>query len=124
MSGAPTDFTTVRELSHGIEYAFQIRAMRGNVGGVASESVTATLLPAKPVVTAQVGVEQVTLSWPNPNDASITGYQVKQGTGAWTAIESDATTTSHTVTGLSNGTEYTFQIRAMRALARVTRPTP
>ena len=114
VSGAPTDFTTVRELSHGIEYAFQIRAMRGNVGGVASESVTATLLPAKPVVTAQVGVEQVTLSWPNPNDASITGYQVKQGTGAWTAIESDATTTSHTVTGLSNGTEYTFQIRAMR----------
>ena len=32
--------------------------------------------------------------------------------GAWTDITGDNSTTSYTVTGLTNGTEYTFQVRA------------
>ncbi len=40
--------------------------------------------------------------------------QVQHDTGSWTnIIGSDATTTSHTVTGLTNGTEYTFMVRAV-----------
>ena len=113
-SGAATFEYTVERLVHGIEYTFEIRAMRGNVAGPES-SVTATLKPAKPVVTAEAGVEQVTLKWDDPNDVSITGYQVKQDTGAWTAIAgSGRATVEHTVTGLTNGTEYTFQIRAIQ----------
>ena len=121
-SGASTDFITVSELTHGIEYTFQIRAVNRVGESLESNTATATLLPAKPVVTGQAGVGQVTLSWPNPNDGTITGYQVQQSTDggttwdpAWTAIAgSDKDTTTHTVTGLTNGTAYTFQIRAMQ----------
>ena len=109
-----TTGTTVGGLVNGAEYTFQIRAVNAAGPGPGSESVTATLKPAKPVVTAQGDDGQVTLSWPNPNDVSITGYQIKQDTGDWAAIESDATTTSHTVTGLTNWTAYTFQLRAMQ----------
>ena len=124
-SGASTDFITVSELTHGIEYTFQIRAVNRVGESLESNTVTATLLPAKPVVTGQAGVGQLTLSWPNPNDGTITGYQVQQSTDggttwdpAWTAIAgSDKDTTTHTVTGLTNGTAYTFQIRAMQGTA-------
>ena len=102
------------------EYIFQVRAMAGGLASDRSRSVRVTVpVPAKPVVTAEAGDGQVTLRWTNPYDVSITGYQVKQDTVAWTAIEStaietDANTLSHTVTGLTNGTAYTFQIRVMQ----------
>ena len=82
-----------------------------------------TTKPAKPTGLAAVaGDEEVALSWTNPNDSSITGYQYQQKAGAaawdttWTDIPgSGATTTSHTVTGLTNGTAYQFRIRAVNA---------
>ena len=58
-----------------------------------------------------------------PGNTSITKYQLRYGAGAtvpatatWGDIsDSDATTTSHTVTGLTNGFSYAFQIRAVNA---------
>lgn len=72
---------------------------------------------------AEAGHQQVTLTWdaaPDDEKARITGYEVQQGTtfdamlgAAWTAIaNSDSGTTSHTVTGLTNGTAYYFSVRA------------
>ena len=64
------------------------------------------------------------MSWSNPNDTSITKYQVRHkadssfadGDDLWEDITgSGSGTTSHTVTGLTNGTEYVFQIRAVSA---------
>ena len=60
---------------------------------------------------------QVTLSWTNPANNTITKYQYRRKTdtgtyGSWTDIpNSGDTTTSYTVTGLTNGTEYTFGVR-------------
>ena len=81
--------------------------------------------PAKPAdLTATAGDKQVALSWTDPSDSSITKYQVRQkaGTadwGSWTDIPSSApgetNATSYTVTGLKNGTEYRFRIRAVNA---------
>ena len=78
--------------------------------------------PAPPTgLQATAGDRRVTLSWTNPNDASITSYQVQQKAGAndwgdWSTITgSGATTISHTVTGLTNGTEYQFRIRAVNS---------
>ena len=72
---------------------------------------------------AMAGDQQVTLSWDNPNNASITKYQYRQSTDSgktwspdWTNITaSDENTTSHTVKSLTNDTVYTFEIRAVNA---------
>ena len=56
-----------------------------------------------------------------PGNSAITGYQVQQKAdggsyGSWTTISgSGASTVSHTVSGLSNGTAYTFCICAVAA---------
>ncbi len=80
------------------------------------------VVPEKPTgLSVEGGNEQLTLSWDDPADASITGYQFRQrqGTGdwgAWTAMSgASATTTTYTVTGLTNGDEYHFRIRAVNA---------
>ena len=59
------------------------------------------------------------MSWNNPNNASITGWEYQQKTGAgnygaWTAIaNSNASTTRYVVTGLTNGSVYAFKVRAV-----------
>ena len=61
------------------------------------------------------------LTWDTPwaNGSDITKFQVRHAEGSspggtWGDIDgSGATTTSHTVTGLTDGTEYTFQVRAV-----------
>ena len=63
---------------------------------------------------AEPGNGEATLTWDDPQDPSITGYQVRQGSTAWADISgSDADTVSHTVSSLSNGTSVAFRIRAV-----------
>ena len=73
---------------------------------------------------ATPGLGQVTLNWTLPLVAdgydSITGYQVRivaaGGTGAWQDVtDSDRDTVSHTVTGLDDAVETTFEVRAQNA---------
>ena len=77
---------------------------------------------AKPdALSAVAGDGNVTLSWPVVTGA--TGYQYRQrkaediGYNAW-AGTATATSTSHTVTPLHNGTAYSFQVRAVRGADR------
>ena len=57
------------------------------------------------------------LSWNNPNNATITKYQYHHARALeWKDIPgSGAGTTGYTVTGLTNGTLYAFQVRAVNA---------
>ena len=123
-STASTTSHTVTGLTNGMAYSFRIRAVNAGGNSPASDEVTATPMapPLKPTgVTATAGHAQVTLSWDNPNNATISKwqYQQKQGDssyGSWMDIpNSTATTTSYTVTGLTNGTVYSFRIRAVNA---------
>ena len=123
-STASTTSHTVTGLSNGTAYSFRIRAVNAGGNSPASAEVRATPMapPLKPTgVTATAGHAQVTLSWDNSNNATISKwqYQQKQGDGSygpWMDIpDSTATTTSHTVTGLTNGTVYSFRIRAVNA---------
>ena len=74
--------------------------------------------PAAPTgLSASVGDARAYLSWTAASGA--TGYQVRHGTGSppafdvWTTI---ASTTTATVSGLTNGTRYAFEVRAVSAL--------
>ena len=72
-------------------------------------------------LSAVAGDGNVTLSWQAVTGA--TGYQYRQrkaedvGYNAW-AGTATATSTSHTVTPLHNGTAYSFQVRAVRGADR------
>ncbi len=120
---------TLRGLTNGTEHAFEVRAINANGNGTTA-SVTATPVspPSAPAnLTATAGIGSVTLAWDNPNDGTITVYQVRyapegeEGTPDWTQIEwsdvagSDFSTTRNEVTGLTNGTAYVFQVRAQNA---------
>ncbi len=127
---APSDATTARHtvtgLKNGETYRFRIRALNGGGPGPASAEAAATpmlAVPARPTgLTATAGDEQATLRWPDPGNASITGWQYQHrlsdaawGNGWSTIPGSAARTTSHTITGLTNGESYSFRIRAVNA---------
>ena len=116
---------TVTGLTNGIQYTFKLRAVNASGAGDAS-SVTATPI-AKPAAPANFAATrgsdggEVALTWDDPGNVPITGYQYrrKRGNrafGDWTDIDgSGATTVSHTVTGLSNGRQHTVELRAVNA---------
>ena len=121
---------TVSDLTNGTAYKFKVRAVNRIGNGTESPesaSVTPSTTPAKPgTPTVTGGDQQVTLTWtPGVNGGSaVTGWEVRKQEAvneadnweAWAAIpNSGAGTTSHTVTGLTNGTAYRFQVRAVNA---------
>ncbi|MXW11811.1 MAG: hypothetical protein F4Z73_02835, partial [Synechococcus sp. SB0668_bin_13] len=122
-SSATTVSHTVSGLTNGTAYSFRIRAVAGSVNGAQSDEATATPVaaaPGKPTgFSATAGNGAVSLAWSNPNNSDVTGYEYQQKAGggsygSWTAISgSSATTVSHTVSGLTNGTAYSFRIRAV-----------
>ena len=63
----------------------------------------------------------VALTWSNPQDPTLTGYQLRYKTvdgdyNEWTLIEnSDAGTIRSTLTDLENGLEYVLQLRAINS---------
>jgi titin len=113
---------TVTNLTNGTTYEFRVAAV--NSVGVGPWSATVTATPAAPVtlpgaptnVQATAGDAKADVTWSAPasdGGAPITGYTLRyrpQGSANWTT--QDATTTSATVTGLTNGTTYEFQAAA------------
>ena len=114
---------SVTGLSNGVEHTFKIRAVNASGDGAESDTVSATPqpVPAKPTgLRAEAGNTQARLSWTDPDDNSISGWQYSLKTtgdyGAWMDIPgSGASTVRHTVTGLANNTAHTFRIRAANA---------
>ena len=113
----------VTGLTNGQEYTFQLRALNARGAGAASAAVMATpdAAPGVPEnLRAQEGDEQVTLVWEAPTSGGrVTRYQLwRTGAEVWTDIaNSGATTTSHAVTGLTNGQSYQFLVRAASDVA-------
>ena len=80
-------------------------------------------------MTTSAGDSQVTLSWTRPNDPDINGYVYTQSPGDQTeyqiSVDPSAARglTSHTVTGLENGTEYTFTLKAQNVYDKKSDPS-
>jgi hypothetical protein len=112
---------TVTGLTNGTSYTFTVTAVTaGGPGPVsaASNAVTPAAPPGAPTgVTATAGNGQATVSWtaPSANGGSpITGYTVTASNGA--TASASATARSATVTGLTNGTSYTFTVKAANVI--------
>ena len=130
-SMASTTSHTVTGLANGEVYGFQVRGVYElaagsyRAGAVSfSRQVTLPDVPNAPVdLEAEEGDAQVTLTWQTPadNGSPLTGYEYRQssdGGGTWSpdwgpVPGSDGSTTSHTPMGLTNDTEYTFEVRAV-----------
>lgn len=86
-------------------------------------NITVQAPPSVPLnLTATAGNKQVSLSWNTPNSdggVSITDYIVQYSTdgNTWTIFNDGvSTSTSATVTGLTNGTLYYFQVAAINSI--------
>ena len=115
---------TISSLTNGTTYAVQVRAGNSAGDGEWSASATGTPVapasapaaPSPPRLTAGDG--QLGVSWtvPAANGAAINDYDVRYGTGggSWTELPDDvkSTSTSATISSLTNGTTYEVQVRA------------
>ena len=105
--------------------AYEVRVRASNAEGTGQWSDvgtgnTAIARPNAPVnLTAHPGDGEVTLIWDDPQNATITVYEYRLSADAdWINIpHSLATTTQYTITGLVNGTVYTFALRAVNSTA-------
>ena len=122
---ATTTTHTVDNLSNGTEYSFAVRAVNCPVNGAPALATETPLFAAPTGLTAEAGDGQVKLSWTDPGNSKISGYEVSIDGGEFAAMNgSGAATTDHTVTGLTGGTTYTFAVRAVNGAPAMVTATP
>ncbi len=123
-ASATTESYRVTGLRNGRTYSFKIRAVN-NVGyGVVSDAVTVTPMASAIVLSATPGDGRVRLDWTYADPEFFLSWVYLQkkgaggGSGSMYDIPGGKTKRTHTVTGLTNGTAYSFQV------GRTTTPPP
>jgi len=123
----PATSTTITGLTSGTAYTFTVQAANANGNGPVSahsNSVTPTgaVAPSAPTnVSAVPAGSQAQVSWTTPANggSAISGYTVTPfiGVAAQTPVQvSSGSATSANVSGLTNGTAYTFTVTATNAV--------
>jgi Fibronectin type III domain/WD40-like Beta Propeller Repeat/PASTA domain len=114
--GSEVDF----EVDGGTTYWIRVDGYDGAAGTV-DLHLTATTPPDAPTnVSATPGARQATVNWNTPGSdggSPITGYELTVYAGGVTQrVEDLPVGTQTTVTGLTNGTTYTFRVAAVNAV--------
>ncbi len=119
-----TDTTyTLQNLTNGTTYYFMVKAKDAAGLGLASAELQATpaTVPGAPTnVTAAAGDGMAVIRFTPPSDnggRAIAGYEVISSPGHITVT---GTSSTITITGLTNGTSYTFTVRAVNAMGTST----
>jgi hypothetical protein len=122
----PASTATITGLTNGTTYTFTVtttNAVGTSPASEASNAVTPATTPSAPsAVTATAGNASATVSWSAPasGGAAITGYTITPYIGASaqpaTTVTGFPPLTATTITGLTNGTTYTFTVTATNAL--------
>ena len=133
ISGTNANTTSIRAtgLTNGIEYTFQVRPTfldgqllrMGKEGEIKSVSRGALVAPRN-LAAVSAGDGELALSWDDPRDITLTGFQYRYRNPSdsdwnpdWTDVSgSGATTTSHTLAGLTNNVLYTLEVRSLRGV--------
>jgi len=110
---------TITGLTNGTAYTFRVNAVDANGPGPDSNpsdavNVGAPVKPTGVVVTAG-GDSRVTLVWTPPastNGATITGYEITASRNAGDTVTTVGVANGATITGLVNGSVYTFRVAA------------
>ncbi|HBG08299.1 MAG TPA: hypothetical protein DDY22_22815 [Geobacter sp.] len=114
---------TVTGLNNGTAYSFTVTATN-TIGSSQQSSASGSLIPAAvpgsaAIVSVTAGDAQVTISFSAPasnGGSPITGYSVSSHPAGGTDSNAGSSTLSHVITGLSNGTAYTFTVTASNAV--------
>ena len=124
-SGSTSTPVLITGLSNGLAYTVILRANNASGAGAASTSVTSTPLtiPGAPTITSVTsgssGTSLIVAFVAGSNGGStITSYQYAISTGAnssnfGTPVAITGTSSPFTISGLSNGTYYTVELRAV-----------
>lgn len=123
VSLSPADTTSpisIGGLANGTTYGVRIRAVNGVGAGTASASVNVTprTVPAAPtalVATPGNGSVSVAFTAGGNGGAPISNYQYSLNGGAWTSFSPADNLSPVSITGLTAGTSYGIQLRAVNA---------
>ena len=116
--------TTITGLLNGAEYEFVVQAVDSEGSPVAVSNILLVMpaaVPGVPALTASGGDGQVALRWTaSDHSSTIAGYQVRQRISdsgqdwsIWAMVPGGSTARDTTVTGLTNGETYQFQVQAI-----------
>ena len=122
-SSAASYKPVVKDVGYQLRATVSYRDMHGAARDSAQSAATAAVqanVPCAPELSAKPEDGQAVLSWmvsaSCDGGSSITHYQYRQSAGSWMDVPGDGSKREHIVSDLTNGTLYTFAVRAVNAV--------
>lgn len=119
VAGNVYEYTFLTGVTAGVDYTFRVTAYNSvGVGGstTTSVSVTPNTIPDRPVLSVQTGDRSAILSWNMPANAGLPVLEYTVRVTPSDRILKPGLATSVSISGLNNGTAYSFSVYATNAI--------